>query len=43
MAGDNAWMFDGSSKYLDGKDMNGNRTAFSTFPRMGNTQLRMWI
>jgi hypothetical protein len=37
----NAWMFDGELRLLDGgKIPEGNKIAFNTFPRVGNTFLR---
>lgn len=36
----NKHLFEGSSKFLDGEDINGNRITYLTFPRCGSTFLR---
>ena len=34
------WVYDGDFKFLDGTDLAGQRTAFLSFPRSGNSMLR---
>ena len=44
MEGKNAWMFDGEMRMLDGTPIpDGQKVAFNTFPRSGNTFLRRFL
>ena len=41
---ENAWMFDGEFRFLDGgKIPEGQKIAFNTWPRSGNTFLRRYL
>jgi len=39
----NRWMFEGPSKFMDGKSIAGNKCGFFSFPRSGNTFLRKYL
>jgi len=44
MEGKNAWMFDGQMRMLDGNKIpDGQKVAFNTYPRSGNTFLRRFL
>lgn len=36
-------MFEGGAKFLDGKKNTGNKLAFISFPRSGNSFLRKYL
>ena len=40
---ENAWIFDGNFRYLDGSPNLSNKVSFSSFPRSGNSFLRRYI
>ena len=37
------WIRDDNFRFLDGEDIAGWHTTFSSFPRSGNTMLRKWF
>lgn len=37
------WMFDGQDRFLDGNPRPGNKVAFCSFPRSGNSFLRKYL
>ena len=40
---EHAWQFDGESRFLDGENIVGNKVAFSSWPRSGNSFLRKYF
>jgi len=39
----NKWIFDGKDRFLDGRTKPGNKVAFVSFPRSGNSFLRKYL
>ena len=40
---EHAWQFDGYTRFLDGQKINGNKVAFQSFPRSGNSFMRKYF
>lgn len=40
---DAQWMFDGEERFLDGENIDGERIAFVSHPRSGNSFLRKYL
>lgn len=40
---ENAWIFEGAYKYLDGEKINGEKIALNIFPRSGNAFITTYL